>query len=378
VAVVGALTALLAAVIATAQDDIKKVLAYSTVSQLGYMMMAAGVGAFSAAIFHLMTHAFFKALLFLGAGSVIHAMSGEQDIRKMGALVRHLPRTHLTFLLATLAISGIIPLSGFFSKDEILWAAFNRSWMLWAVGAFTAALTAFYMGRLYTLVFLGKGRYDKEAAHHLHESPPTMTVPLAILAVLSCIGGFVGIPEALGFPNLIEGYLAPVLHAGGGAVEAAHGPWLEIGLMLVSLTIAAVALFFGWACYARYPEIPERFAENARLLYRLVLNKYFVDELYARVILTPYYALCRYAAWFDQWVVDGIVNAVGYITLGASYTSIGFDTYVVDGLVNLAGYSVRGASWVLRRLQTGVVQSYATAMILGIFILVSVYLLSGH
>src|SRR5262245_25090906 len=205
-----------------------------------------------------------------------------------------------------------------------------------------------------------------------------MTVPLAILAVLSCIGGFVGIPEVFRFPNLIEDYLAPVLHAGGGGEAAAHGAGLEIGLMILSLLIASVALFFGWMCYARYPEIPERFAENARALYRLVLNKYFVDELYGRIILRPYYALCRYAAWFDQWFVDGIVNAAGYITLGASYTSIGFDTYVVDGLVNLAGYSVRGASWVFRRLQTGVVQSYATAMILGIFILVSVYLLSGH
>src|SRR5438093_1000911 len=211
-------------------------------------------------------------------------MSGEQDIRKMGGLEKHLPRTHITFLVGTLAISGIIPLSGFFSKDEILWAAFNRSIVLWAAGAFTAALTAFYMARLYTLVFLGKGRFQ---------------------------------------------------------------------------------------------EIPERIAENAGALYRLIVNKYFVDELYARVILAPYDALCRAASWFDRWIVDGLVNAAAYITLAGSYTSIGFDTYVVDGLVNLAGYTVRGASWVFRRLQTGVVQSYATAMILGIFVLVSVYLLSG-
>src|SRR6185295_11074558 len=280
--------------------------------------------------------------------------------------IKHLPRTHLTFLIATLAISGIFPLSGFFSKDEILWAAFNRSWILWLVGAFTAALTAFYMGRLYTLVFLGKGRYDKDTGHHLHESPATMTVPLVVLAVLSFIGGFVGIPEVFRFPNLLEGYLAPVLHAGGAVIEAAtHGAGLEIAMMAVSFVIAAVALFFGCIFYARYPEIPERFAENTRLLYRLVVHKYFVDELYGRIILTPYYALCRSAAWFDKWFLDGMVNATGYLTLGASYISIGFDTYVVDGLVNLAGYSVRGASWLFRRLQTGIVQSYATAMILG-------------
>src|SRR5213594_68651 len=244
VAVVGALTALFAAVIGTAQDDIKKVLAYSTVSQLGYMMLAAGVGAFSASIFHLMTHAFFKALLFLGAGSVIHAMSGEQDIRKMGALGKHLPRTHITFLIATLAISGIIPLSGFFSKDEILWAAFNRSFVLWLVGAFTAALTAFYMARLYTLVFLGKGRYDKETGHHLHDSPPSMTVPLVVLAVLSFVGGFVGIPEVFRFPNLLGRYLSPVLHAAeGAAAHGEHSVLLEFLMMGVSFVIAAVALF---------------------------------------------------------------------------------------------------------------------------------------
>src|SRR5437867_8983703 len=193
VAVVGALTALFAASIGLAQNDIKQVLAYSTVSQLGYMMLAAGVGAFSAAIFHLMTHAFFKALLFLAAGSVIHAMSGEQDIRKMGGLDRYIPWTHITFVIATLAISGIIPLSGFFSKDEILWAAWGRSPLLWVVGVGTAGLTAFYMARLWTLVFLGKGRFDEETRHHLHESPRTMTVPLVLLAILSAVGGFLGV-----------------------------------------------------------------------------------------------------------------------------------------------------------------------------------------
>jgi NADH-quinone oxidoreductase subunit L len=379
VAVVGALTALFAASIGLAQTDIKKVLAYSTVSQLGYMMLAAGVGAFPASIFHLMTHAFFKALLFLAAGSVIHALSGEQDIRKMGGLDKYLPWTHGTFMVGTFAIAGIFPLSGFFSKDEILWGAFNRSWLLWIVGAATAGLTAFYMARLWTLVFLGKERFDEKTRRHLHESPRTMTVPLVVLAVLSFAGGWVGIPEVFGLGNLLESYLAPVFQAGeGAAAHVVHAPGLEIVLMAASLLIAGFGLALGWASYARFPEIPERLAESARGLYRLIVNKYFVDELYARVVLGPYAAVCRAAAWFDQWIVDGVVNAAAYFTLAASYTSVGFDTYVVDGLVNLAGYTTRGASWVFRRLQTGVVQSYATAMILGIFVLVSVYLLSGH
>jgi len=378
VAVVGALTALFAASIGLAQTDIKKVLAYSTVSQLGYMMLAAGVGAFSAAVFHLMTHAFFKALLFLGAGSVIHAMSGEQDIRKMGGLDRRIPWTHATFVIATLAIAGIPPLAGFFSKDEILWAAFNRSPLLWLVGAGTAGLTAFYMWRLYTLVFRGEERFDDEVRHHLHESPRTMIVPLAVLAVLSIAGGWVGMPEVTGFRNLFEGYLAPVFEASEGAA-ALHPPGLELGLMVVSVVIAGFGLFLGWVFYERRPEAQARLADSARVLHRLILNKYYVDELYGRFILDPYYALCRAAAWFDQWIVDGVVNAAGYVTLASSYTSVGFDTYVVDGLVNLAGYIVRGFSWVFRKLQTGIVQTYATAMIFGIFVLVSAYLLAkGH
>jgi NADH-quinone oxidoreductase subunit L len=307
-------------------------------------------------------------------------MSGEQDIRKMGGLDRRLFWTHLTFIIATLAIAGIFPLSGFFSKDEILWSAWKRSPLLWWVGVFTAGMTAFYMFRLYTLVFRGKERFDDEVRHHLHESPRSMTVPLGVLAVLSIIGGWVGIPEVLRFPNLFERYLAPVFGMEGNeAVHAAHNPGLEIGLMVVSLVVAGLAALFGWACYERWPEIPERFSERAGALYRLIVNKYYVDELYAAIVLRPYAALCRAAAWFDQWVVDLAVNGAGYFTLATSYTSVGFDTYVVDGLVNLAGYTVRGTSWVLRKLQTGVVQSYATAMILGIFVLVSVYLLSsGH
>jgi NADH-quinone oxidoreductase subunit L len=400
VAVVGVATAVFAASMGLAQTDIKKVLAYSTVSQLGYMMLAVGVGAFGTAIFHLMTHAFFKALLFLGAGSVIHALSGEQDIMKMGGLDRHTPRTHATFLIATLAISGVFPLSGFFSKDEILWGAWLRHPAFWVLGVVGAFMTAFYMTRLYILVFRGRERFGDEARHHLHESPSVMTVPLMILAALSCVGGLVGIPAviSLGIPNLIERWLEPVLaapaaagngaaashaaaagHAAAAASHAAHPGGLEFGLMGLSLLVALAGIGLGWILYERRPGLPERIAGSVRALYLLVYNKYFVDELYARVVLAPYDGLCRLAAWFDRWIIDGAVNAAGYLTLGSSYASVGFDTVVVDGLVNLTGSIVRGGSRALRVMQTGLVQSYATAMVLGLFIMVSAYLMwLGH
>ncbi|MFQ5878289.1 MAG: proton-conducting transporter membrane subunit, partial [Acidobacteriota bacterium] len=320
---------------------------------------------------------------FLGAGSVIHAMAGEQDIRRMGGLDRHLPWTHGTFLVATLAIAGIFPLSGFFSKDEILWMAFNRNPAYWLLGAGGAFLTAFYMARLYVLVFRGRERFGDEARSHLHESPRSMLAPLAILAVLSFVGGFAGIPRAIspGIPNFVERWLSPVFGTHPGASHGAAGAHgsaaVEIGLMAVSLLIAVLAIFLGWVFYEKRPELPRLWAERFQGAYRLIAGKYLVDELYARIVLRPYYALCRGSAWLDRWVVDGTVNASGYLTLGTSYTSVGFDTYVVDGLVNLTGYTVRGTSWLFRKLQTGVVQAYATAMVLGIFILVSVYLLTA-
>jgi len=208
-----------------------------------------------------------------------------------------------------------------------------------------------------------------------------MIVPLAILAVLSFVGGWVGIPSSIspGVPNFLERFLAPVFEAHGAGVvlqPAEHSPGLEVGLMVVSMLIALFGIFLAWVFYDRRPEIPVRLAESARGLYRVLLNKFYVDELYGKVVLAPYYALCRASAWFDRYVVDGAVNAAGYLTLGTSYASVGFDSYVVDGLVNLAGYTVRGVSWIFRKLQTGIVQSYATAMVFGIFVLVSVYLLA--
>jgi NADH-quinone oxidoreductase subunit L len=305
----------------------------------------------------------------------------------MGGLGRHLPWTHGTFVIAGLAIAGIFPLSGFFSKDEILWMAFNRSPIYWVLGVGGALLTAFYMTRLYILVFRGEERFSDEARHHLHESPRSMTAPLVVLAGLSFAGGWIGIPAALspGVPNFLHRWLSPVFGghgtaaaAGHGAAEAvSHSVGLEISLMLLSILVVIFAIFLGWVFYERRPELPEMWAERFKATYRLIVGKYLVDELYGRIVLAPYYALCRVAAWFDRWVVDGVVNGSGYLTLGSSYTSVGFDTYIVDGLVNLTGYTIRGTSWVFRKLQTGIVQSYATAMVLGIFILVSVYLLAA-
>jgi NADH-quinone oxidoreductase subunit L len=376
VAVTGGLTALVAATLGVAQTDIKKVLAYSTVSQLGYMVLAAGVGAFGAGVFHLMTHAFFKALLFLGAGSVIHALSGEQDIMKMGGLRNRLPWTHATFLIGTLAIAGVPPLAGFFSKDEILLAAWLRSPVLWTAGVVTAALTAFYMMRLYVLVFRGRDRVDARAAAHLHESPRLMTVPLAALAALSVVGGFVGLPAFLGLPNLFEGWMHPVLpatEAHGAAAPAAPA------LLLVAATLAAAGLGIGlaWLLYERRPDWPGRIAAQVSPLQRLMLRGYAVDDLYRHLVVEPFHSLARGCAVFDRIVVDGIVNGTGWTTLGSSYTSRAFDLGVVDGLVNLLARVAAGTSRAVRKLQTGIVQSYATAVVFGLFVLVSAYLIAS-
>jgi NADH-quinone oxidoreductase subunit L len=386
VGVVGALTALVAATMALRQTDIKKVLAYSTVSQLGYMFLAAGVGAFSAAIFHLMTHAFFKALLFLGSGSVIHAMSGEQDLRKMGGLRKHLPVTYATFLAATLAIAGIPGFSGFFSKDEILWKAYGEgnAWHLggaafWLVGVVAAGLTAFYMFRLVFLAFFGEGRMDAKTAHHLHESPKLMTVPLMVLAVLSVAGGWIGIPKSLSFGsdvNLFEHYLAPVFEAGEKAPEAAHGgsAGLEVGLMALALGVVAVGIFLAYRFYLKHPEVPGRLAGRYPVVARLLVNKYYVDELYARIVIGPYMTLCRWCHVFDARVVDGLVNGCRHFTVALSHVSRFFDEYAVDGMVNATAYTTRGLSLAFRRLQTGLVQAYLSVFVFGIFLFVSLYL----
>jgi NADH-quinone oxidoreductase subunit L len=375
VAIVGGATALFAATIALTQNDIKKVLAYSTVSQLGYMMLACGVGAFAAGIFHLVTHAFFKALLFLGSGSVIHAMSDEQDMRSMGGLARRLPVTFWTFLAGTLAIAGLFPLAGFFSKDEILWQAFSRgSAWLWALGFAGAGLTAFYMMRLVVLTFAGENRASEEVRRHIHESPATMTVPLVVLAVLSVCGGWIGWPHFLGGANHFERWLEPVFHAeaagaahgmeavghaaAGHAAEAAHvaaSTGTEWILMWASLGIAALGLGLGWWIYARRLDLAAGLRGMAGgFVYRVLLNKYWVDELYEALFLRPGYWLSRNVLW--QWI----------------------DRRVIDGLlVNGSALMVSVTGGLLRLIQNGMIRSYAYAFAVGVAVFVLFLTLSG-
>jgi NADH-quinone oxidoreductase subunit L len=341
VIIVGIVTALMAATIGLVQTDIKRVLAYSTVSQLGYMFVALGAGAFSAGIFHLMTHAFFKALLFLGAGSVIHAMSGEQDMLRMGGLRKHTPITFLTMFIATLAISGIPPFAGFFSKDEILWSAYaNGHPVVWIVGLLTAGLTAFYMFRLVFLTFYGKPRYSEETAHHLHESPPSMTVPLVILGVLSVIGGFIGLPAWLGtnrFDHFLEPSLAHTLH--GEHVQHTHS--LEIGFAVLSVAVACFAIFLAYRIYIRRPETAEALASRLRGIHRILFRKYYVDELYDAAIINP----TKKASTGILWKA--------------------FDVGLIDRIVNGSGQSIQGLASVLKGIQNGLIRNYAVWILLG-------------
>jgi NADH-quinone oxidoreductase subunit L len=345
VAVVGLATALLAASIALKQNDIKKVLAYSTVSQLGYMFVGLGVGAYTGAVFHVMTHAFFKALLFLGAGSVIHAMGGEQDMRKMGGLSKWLPVTRWTMLIGCIAIAGIPPFSGFFSKDEILAAAYAKSPVYYVIGVFTALLTAFYMFRLYATTFMGGFRGSHEQGHHLHESPAAMTIPLIVLAVLAAVGGFLGIPEVfVKDSHWLAKFLGPVL--GGEGAPASVGTGTEWGLMGVSVVVALIGTFWAVARFSRKPELGE-----ATGFGKVLANKWYVDEFYNAVIVRPLDLLAQFLEWFDKNIVDGIVNAVG----------------------SLVQYGSRQ----LRLLQSGQVGGYVLLMVLGILVLFLVELLYG-
>jgi NADH-quinone oxidoreductase subunit L len=368
IAVVGVLTAFFAASIGFAQYDIKKILAYSTISQLGFMFVAVGVGAYAAGIFHLMTHAFFKGLLFLGAGSVMHAMSGELDIRKMGGLRKKTPVTYWTFFIACLAISGIPGFSGFFSKDEILWKAFSSPQghtLLWLLAAVTAGMTAFYMFRLFFGIFHGECRASKEVIHHIHESPKVMTVPLMILAVLSLVGGYVGIPALLGGANHIEEFLAPVfghatqsaLHASGSANfsfvsqawasagASAHETSLEIMLMAGSVLVALIGIILAYVFYLKNQDLPRRFTAKFAGLYHVVHNKYFVDEFYEFLFVR------------------------GILKIGAVLLKV-VDIGLIDGLVNGTAGVIQRTGAKLRRIETGYVQQYAFGIILGAIVVV--------
>ncbi|MFZ1783978.1 MAG: NADH-quinone oxidoreductase subunit L [Ferruginibacter sp.] len=341
VAIVGLTTAILAATIALKQNDIKKVLAYSTVSQLGYMFLALGVGAYTGAVFHVMTHAFFKALLFLGAGSVIHAMSGEQDIRNMGGLKKYMSITHITFLLACLAIAGMPPFSGFFSKDEILAAAYARSPLLWVVGVGGAVMTAFYMFRLYAMTFLGKFRGTTEQEHHLHESPALITIPLIVLAILAVIGGWIGIPEIfMHGGHRLEAFLAPVFAQSNALTEKHHlSHTTEYMLMGISVGAALVALIFAWSKFNKY----QKTAGEETGLGKILANKWYVDELYDTLIVKPVMAISKY------------------------FNDI-FEKKGIDGFVNGVGKAVNYSSRQIRLLQSGQVGAYVLMMVLGILI----------
>ncbi len=347
VAIIGMATAFLAATIALFQNDIKRVLAYSTVSQLGYMFLACGVAAFGAGIFHLMTHAFFKALLFLGAGSVIHAMSDQQDMRKMGALKGKLPVTYRTMLVATLAISGIPLFSGFFSKDEILWQSFSSAYgspILWVAGVITAGLTAFYMFRLIFLTFFGKEtRSEPEVVSHIHESPKTMTVPLIVLAVLSVIGGYIGIPAALGGGAWFERWLHPVFAQGQELAQVHaehHSHTLEYLLMAASVMLVLVMIVLARRYYVTHSEKTEALRQKVSGLHHLIYNKYFVDEAYFAVIVNPLIKLSD-ALWQK------------------------FDVLIIDGFVNGSAWVVGQVSSGMRKLQTGMIRSYAFVFLVG-------------
>jgi len=381
VAIIGCLTAVLAATIAIAQTDIKKVLAYSTVSQLGYMFLACGVGAYGAAIFHVFTHAFFKALLFLGSGSVIHAMGGEQDMRQMGGLKKHLPTTYRTFLVGTIAIAGIPPLAGFFSKDEILAATFGAGGayrLLWGVGLLTAGLTACYMFRAVFMTFEGEFRGTHEQEHHLHESPPVMTMPLVILAVGAAVVGLVGIPDAITFGaahlNFFHHFLEPSIYhvAGHEAHHLSYG--LEWILMVVSVVIAVAGILMARRTWGGNLGLSRGEAWKARFagLHRVLSNKYYVDEIYDATVVRGTWGLARQLSRFDAGVIDGLVNFARHFTVVTALLSGFFDRYVVDGLVNLVGYVLGQSSRVFRRLQTGLVSQYALVVAVGVIALVFV------
>jgi NADH-quinone oxidoreductase subunit L len=354
VGIIGCVTAFFAATIGLVQTDIKKVLAYSTVSQLGYMFLALGVGAFSAGIFHLMTHAFFKGLLFLAAGSVIHAMGGEQDMRKMGGLRKKIPVTFWTMFMATLAIAGAPGFSGFFSKDEILLAAQRSSTPLWALGVLTAGLTSFYMFRLLFLTFFGAQRYDEHHVH-VHESPKSMLVPLVVLAILSVCGGWMAAPALWDGVNHFEQFLAPVFSTAvepvAAATKSSGGPAEILQALLGAPVIAGLLGFLlAWWLYIRSPETPKKIAASLSSAYELLLGKYFIDELYAAVIVRP-------LIWISDKVLWHVV-----------------DDGAIDGLVNGVARVSRESGDRLRYAESGNTRSYATWIVMGVVVFTSLLL----
>ncbi|MCU7495841.1 MAG: NADH-quinone oxidoreductase subunit L [Ignavibacteria bacterium] len=347
IAVIGLMTAFFAATVGLVQNDIKKVLAYSTISQLGYMFLAMGVGAFTSGISHVMTHAFFKALLFLGAGSVIHSMHDQQDIRHYGGLKKYMPRTYITFLIASLAISGFPGLSGFFSKDEILWYAYaHGNIVFWALGVLTAIMTAFYMFRLVFLTFYGKEKFSHDL--HPHESPSIMTLPLMVLAFLSVVGGYIGLPAVFTGEggNFFENWLSPVFTSAERKLEfyGSYSHTEELLLMVLSVAAALCSIYFAYFIYTKRQDIAERTSRKLRKLYNLLLNKYYVDEFYEAAVVQPLQRASETLLW--------------------KFT----DSRIIDGVVNGAASLIDRTASLIRRLQTGVAQFYALIMMVGIAI----------
>jgi NADH-quinone oxidoreductase subunit L len=382
VALTGAFTALFAASIGVVQNDIKKVLAYSTVSQLGYMFLACGVGAFTAGIFHLMTHAFFKGLLFLAAGSVIHALSGEQDMRKMGALSKKIPVTYWTMLIATLAIAGIFPFAGFLSKDLILGKTYEKDALLWAIGYFTAGMTAFYMFRLIFMTFHGQSRVDHDVEHHIHESPRAMLIPLVILAVLSIVGGWISWPEILGGNSHFVHFLEPVVgtpqdaRLEGATASSRLG---EIHLMILSEGLVVLGILSAWYLYIKRTELPDKIARSLGGFYRLVYRKYYVDELYDALFVNRAKDLGLALGAFDRNVIDGAgVNGAGWLTRFISQVSMWWDTWIVDGSVRLGSFIVYGLGFVSKFFQTGYVQNYMLLIVVGLIGVLAYYFYLAH
>ncbi len=384
VAAVGAATAIFAASIGLVQNDIKRVLAYSTVSQLGYMFLAVGVGAYWVAVFHLYTHAFFKALLFLGSGSVIHAMSGEQDMRRMGGLKDKIPTTFRTMFAGSLAIAGIPGLAGFFSKDEILWQTWSSplgSKMLYVIGLATAAMTAFYMWRLMFLTFYGEPRMDEKTKHHIHESPASMTGVLSVLAVGSIVAGWIGMPKVFGhngFIQAFEHWLAPVFEpvqsvaALHGEGHGHHDTTMEWILMGVSVGVALSGILLARHLYvtSKRVEIPIGRPVIPRALQQVVCGR-VVRRALGDGLSKGGGALM---AKFDRQVVDGGVNGVAWLTRMISRISMWYDTWIVDGLVNLSAYTVRAFSFPVRFFQNGRIQSYALVFLVGVLAIFGFYL----
>jgi NADH-quinone oxidoreductase subunit L len=402
VAIVGGLTAIFAASIGLVQNDIKRVLAYSTVSQLGYMFLALGVGAFAAGVFHVFTHAFFKALLFLGAGSVIHAMSGEQDMQNMGDLHRRIPITHGTMFIATLAISGIPPFAGFFSKDEILWQTWASEGgayrVLWFIGYATALMTAFYMFRLMYLTFHGRPRMSHEVEHHIHESPKSMTVPLVVLAIGAISAGWLGWPHSLGGSDRFAKFLEPVFareaqvfqesgesaQLAAGTKEEEHTSGTEYLLMVLSIAAGAAGWGVAWKYYRHADQgYEEPIAASAPAVYTVLNNKYYVDEFYDYAFTgrrrvgrgrLGVLGLGDACSWFDSQVIDGIVNGAGWMTRLSARVSNWFDKWIIDGLlVNGPAWFSRILSYPARMLQWGLVQWYALVMVVGLVGFVAYY-----